>query len=165
MRLLVISDTHGIHTHVRDVIKRVQPDLMYHLGDAQGMEDELIALAGCPCECVRGNCDWGSSLPAYVVTTLGSHRVFITHGHMYDVKFSMWTLVNAAKEKDCDVAMYGHTHYPALLEKDGVTILNPGSISLPRQPGREPSFAVCDVDNEGELHFNINYLKEEDYAF
>ena len=165
MRLLIISDTHGMHRYVNDVISRVKPDLMYHLGDALGMEDELEAWAGCPCECVRGNCDFGSSLPAYVVTTLGRHRVFLTHGHLYDVKYTMRSLVNAAKENDCDVVMYGHTHYPELSAEEGVTILNPVSISLPRQPGREPSFVVCDVDAEGELHFNINYIKGEDYAF
>ena len=163
MRLLVISDTHGVNTWVHDVILRVQPDIMYHLGDAQGAEEELMAIADCPCECVRGNCDFASSLPAFVVTELGNHKVFLTHGHLYDVKFSLWTLANAAKEHGCDVAMYGHTHYPILTEKDGVTILNPGSISLRRQPGREPSFAVCDVDSEGELHFNINYIKGDDY--
>ena len=46
-----------------------------------------------------------------------------------------------------------------LVEADGITIMNPGSISLPRQPGRIPTFATIDVDKEGELHFTINELK------
>ena len=161
MTLLVISDTHGMHDHAYDVIKRVKPDVMYHLGDAQGWEDSLISLADCPAECVRGNCDFASPLPYDIVTKLGKHNVFLTHGHMYDVKFSLWGLVDAAKERGCDVVMYGHTHYPLITEKEGVTIVNPGSISLPRQPGRLPSFVVCDIDNDGELHFNINYIGGE----
>lgn len=46
--------------------------------------------------------------------------------------------------------MFGHTHKPYLETKDGVTILNPGSLSYPRQEGRRPSYMIMDIDEAGE---------------
>ena len=48
-----------------------------------------------------------------------------------------------------DVVMYGHTHVPYIEIGDDVTILNPGSISYPRQPGRKPTFLIMEIDEEG----------------
>ncbi len=45
-----------------------------------------------------------------------------------------------ALEYGYDVVMYGHTHVPYIEIGDDVTILNPGSISYPRQAGRKPTF-------------------------
>ncbi|MCR5452550.1 MAG: YfcE family phosphodiesterase [Lachnospiraceae bacterium] len=159
MTVLIISDTHGILANLDKVIPRVKPDLIYHLGDCQGQEDLIAQMANCPVECVRGNCDFMSALPRKVITTLGRHQVMLTHGHLYDVKYSTGELALAAEKEGCDTVMYGHTHWPELVITDKMTIVNPGSISLPRQPGRMPSFVVCDVDKEGDLHFAINYLE------
>lgn len=46
--------------------------------------------------------------------------------------------------------MFGHTHKPYLETKDGVTILNPGSLSYPRQEGRRPSYMIMDIDEAGK---------------
>ena len=54
--------------------------------------------------------------------------------------------------------MFGHTHRP-MIEQDGdVVILNPGSISYPRQEGKRPSYIIMDLDEEGEAHFSIKYM-------
>ena len=45
---------------------------------------------------------------------------------------------------DVDVVMYGHTHVPFIEIGDDMTILNPGSISYPRQAGRKPTFLLMD---------------------
>ncbi|MQN01776.1 MAG: metallophosphoesterase [Lachnospiraceae bacterium] len=157
MRVLVVSDSHGRNENLNRVVLQVRPDLIYHLGDAQQSEDVLRTGLGVPLFYVRGNCDWGNE-PLYRVTTLGNHRIFLTHGHRYGVDYSNADLIKAAEERDCDVAIYGHTHVPELTQYNGMTVLNPGSISLPRQPGRIPTYAVIDVDREGELHFTINEL-------
>lgn len=159
MTVLVVSDSHGRNDNLERAILQVRPDIIYHLGDAQGYENELRTGCGCPLFYVRGNCDCGSDAPVYQVTRLGSHRIFLTHGDRYGVKYSNAELITAAEEHDCDVAIYGHTHWPELVKADGITILNPGSISLPRQPGRIPTFATIDVDKNGELHFTINEMK------
>ncbi len=54
--------------------------------------------------------------------------------------------------------MFGHTHRPFFLQKDGMTILNPGSLSFPRQEGRRGSYMIMEVDGDGKLSFEQKYL-------
>ena len=56
--------------------------------------------------------------------------------------------------------MFGHTHQPYLHYADKLTVLNPGSISYPRQDGRKPSYIMMEIDREGEAHYTINYLEK-----
>ncbi len=58
-----------------------------------------------------------------------------------------------------DIAMFGHTHRPFLDYSKGITMLNPGSVSYPRQDGHEPSYALMEIDSSGEAHYMIKYLK------
>ena len=158
-RVLVVSDSHGRNNNLYNVMERVMPDLILHLGDSEDMEDEIEAVADCPVVIVRGNCDYGFTLPEHVVVTLGRHRALLVHGNHQGVGFGLENLVKFAKESDCDIAMFGHTHVPEITEEDGITIYNPGSISLPRQSGRKPTFMILDVDKDGEVHAALNMLK------
>ena len=89
---------------------------------------------------------------------LGHYHVLITHGHYYYVSLDTQELYRQALSRGVDIAMFGHTHRP-YLESDGeVTLLNPGSLSYPRQEGRRPSYIVMELDKEGEAHFTIKYL-------
>ena len=82
MRVLVISDTHKKHENLKVVLERVSPvDLVIHLGDAEGYEDYIGELCGCPLEIVAGNNDFFSSLPREKEIMVGNYRVFMTHGH------------------------------------------------------------------------------------
>ena len=158
-RVLVVSDSHSRNENLELLMERVKPDLILHLGDSED-EDDLIA-AEAPCEVVfvRGNCDYGP-LPITEIVELGKHRALLTHGHYFGVKLGLGGLAQAARDAGCDVAMFGHTHVPELTEEDGVIIYNPGSISLPRQDGRVPTFILLDVDAEGEIHAALNYLSK-----
>ena len=49
-----------------------------------------------------------------------------------------------------DIVMFGHTHKPYLDTEDGITILNPGSLSYPRQEGRRSSYMIMTIDEAGE---------------
>lgn len=162
MKILVVSDTHGRDDNFVKVIKKVKPiDYLIHCGDVEGSEEKIEGLAGCPCTFVRGNNDFMTDLPRDVVITLGHHRVFITHGHTYGVSWDTKEIERAAKENGCSIAMCGHTHRPmielAASAKD-VTVINPGSLSYPRQEGRKPSYVVMEIDRFGKTHFRINYL-------
>ena len=53
--------------------------------------------------------------------------VFYTHGHMYGVKYDLDTLADAAAARGAEVALFGHTHKPIALQKNGVFLFNPGS--------------------------------------
>ncbi len=158
-RVLIVSDSHGRMDYLEKVMERVKPGLLLHLGDVEGDEDLIEAEAGCEVVFVRGNCDYSSDMPSSEVVEIGRHKAFMAHGHTYGVGFDLGELVYAAREAGCDMAFYGHTHVPRHEEVDGVTVINPGSISLPRQDGRIPTFAVADVDKNGDLHFALKSVK------
>ena len=160
MKIFVVSDTHGKNTNFFEVLERVKPiDMLIHCGDLDGLDDYISGFVSCPIEMVRGNCDFCSPLPVETIAVVKSHKIFVTHGHMYGVKSGLQNLVNRAKDKGADIALYGHTHMPLLTEMDGVTILNPGSLSEPRQVGRKHSFAIIEIEDSGKAHFTIKFLE------
>ncbi len=133
--------------------KSIRPDRIWHLGDAEGCEDEIAKACGCPLEIVRGNCDIFSTLPEEIVLSAGTRTALLTHGHLYRPRQGLTELVNAAKRRGADTVIYGHTHCPLLKEVNGVTIVNPGSISFPRQSGGIPTYALLTADGaELSLH-------------
>lgn len=158
MKILVVSDTHRQHENLEQVIDRERPDKIYHLGDGEGCEDYVEAYAGCPLEIVRGNCDFASTLPGEVVLRVGAHVVMLTHGHYYSVANGTEQLLEAAKEKGADIVVYGHTHVPELFKEQDVTVMNPGSISYPRQGDKIPSYGVITMDEKGDIFCEIRYL-------
>ena len=81
--------------------------------------------------------------------------VFLTHGHRYQVNFGIQTLKEAALLRGADIAMYGHTHVPIINQGRDVTILNPGSLTLPRQDGFARTYILMEIDREGEAHFTL----------
>ena len=113
MRILVVSDTHNKHEYLDMAIEEVQPDRIFHLGDGDGCEIYMEAVAGCPVEIVRGNCDFASTLPAEVVMRVGAHVVMLTHGHYYQVNYGTEELIEAAREKGADVVTVSYTHLRA----------------------------------------------------
>ena len=160
MKILVVSDSHGFDTFLMSVIDRVKPiDLFIHCGDYGDFDEYAESFTECPVELVSGNCDYCSPYPGETLISLEGHKLFVTHGHAYGVKGSLDRLGRRAKELGADVALFGHTHMPELREVDGVTLLNPGSISLPRQNGRQPSFAIIELDSRNEIHFTIKYVE------
>ena len=81
MKILIVSDTHRKLENLNVVMERTQPvDLMIHLGDAEGDEDAIRELAGCPVEIVAGNNDFFSGLPREKELEIGRYRVLITQG-------------------------------------------------------------------------------------
>ena len=162
MRVLVVSDTHGKHDNLKKAVELVKPQRLIHLGDGEGYDDRILQICDCPLEIVRGNCDSFSDLPYYIVTNIGRHKAFLTHGHRYGVGYSNEDLIFAAQENGADVAMYGHTHVPQIDEAGPVQVINPGSISKPRQTGHKPSYIVIDVDKAGDLHYKLCYLQNNE---
>ncbi len=158
-KILVVSDSHGKLSNLREVIRKVRPvDRVLVLGDVEGQEGEIRAMADCPVEFVCGNCDRMSREPWDRVLDIEGHRVLMTHGHHYSVSRTLDRLKQAADAEDADLVLFGHTHTPEQVEIGGKTFLNPGSISRPRQEGYRPSFAVVEFDDRGEVHTTIHYL-------
>lgn len=159
MKVLIISDTHARDKNVEVVLeKESNIDLLIHLGDVEGSEIYIETLADCPCEIVKGNNDYFSDLPSEKVLNIGKYKAFITHGHYYNVSVELRTIVMEGIEREADIVMFGHIHRPVLEEMHGVTVLNPGSLSLPRQSNHKPSYMVMNIDNDDNITYEIKYL-------
>ncbi len=159
MKILIVSDTHRKHEYLIEALERVRPiDLMVHLGDAEGEEEYIAQLAGCPLEIVAGNNDFFSDLLREKEIRIGNYRVLLTHGHYYYVNTGLSDIQKEAAARGFDIVMFGHTHRPLIDYSHNVITLNPGSISYPRQDGKRPSYIVMEIDDRGEAQFEICYL-------
>lgn len=164
MKILIVSDTHRRDGNLQAVIERTAPfDMFIHLGDAEGSEDRIEEWCreqneDCQVHMVLGNNDFFSSLDREKEIVIGSYRAFLTHGHFYSVSVGTERLVDEGTDRRVNIVMFGHTHKPYLEEKDGITVLNPGSLSFPRQDGRKPSFMVMEIDRHGQAHYTVNYI-------
>lgn len=159
MKVLIISDTHGNHKNLDRVLELERPyGQIVHLGDIEGDEDYLKAAAGCPVAAVRGNNDYFSQLPQEQVIEVAGKRALITHGHYYYVAAGTEHLVKEAKGREVELAMFGHTHRPLIRQEQGLTILNPGSLSYPRQEDHRPSYIVMETSRQGELEIFLKFL-------
>ena len=111
---------------------------------------------------VRGNCDTEVDqmvlefpiLAEYALLDIGGTLVFVTHGHRYN-------LASLPPLKPGDVLLHGHTHIPACETREGITYLNPGSVSIPKD-GSRSSYMVLEggvftaKDLDGEILFSFS---------
>lgn len=158
-KILVVSDTHRKHSNLEKVLERESPlDLLIHLGDAEGYEEYIAEIAGCPVEIVSGNSDFFSALPREKELEVDGYHILITHGHYYYVSAGIEDIKKEAYGRGMDIVMFGHTHRPIVDYGKDVIAVNPGSISCPRQEGKQPSYIIMTVDSNGKADFTINYL-------
>ena len=142
MRVGLIADTHGLlRPEVLDAFASVEHIL--HAGDV-GSPDVLEGLVRiAPVTAVRGNVDGGLGLPEVARLELAGVRVVVVHGD----RFGSPTPEKVAQAyTDVDLAVYGHSHRPALRQVGDVLVVNPGSAG--RRRFRDPvSVAVADLWN------------------
>lgn len=162
MKILVVSDTHGQNHNLEAVLKKSGPlDMLIHLGDVGGSADYIRAISPCPLYMVAGNNDFFSDLQNELEISIGSYQVLLTHGHYYGVYRGPEHLFEEAVRRGFDIVMYGHVHRPVLEQRGHITVLNPGSLSYPRQDNRKPSYLLMDLDSEGKAHYTVNYLEPD----
>ena len=94
--------------------------------------------------CSLGNCDWGSVLPYQGEYILNKKTIFYTHGHIYQVKYGLETFIAAARDRHADIALFGHTHDPMTDYRDGLYLMNPGSLS-----GSDGTYGILDITPAG----------------
>lgn len=127
--LIVVSDSHGNIKGIDALRARIaENDYFIHLGDGAGDTREIMREYPDKVYLCAGNCDFFSPLPADGVLDIEGVRIFYCHGHRYRVKSELSELAAAAKARDCDIALYGHTHEARISEIDGVTLINPGTL-------------------------------------
>ncbi len=149
---LVFSDSHGNPTNMEKVFNSAQGLIsgVIFLGDGiADFERIRIKASGIDTYCVRGNCDFSSEYVRSAFITLKGHRIFITHGDAYG-RASVRTVSCAAIENKCEAALFGHTHVRFCGYENGIALMNPGSISFPRD-GLPPSCGIIYLG--GSLEF------------
>lgn len=132
MKILVLSDSHSLLRFMRQCMEAVKPDVVIHLGDLVGdgevMKEEFPHIRFYQ---VAGNCDRyrvAPDFPEILVERLGGVKIYMTHGHLQNVKLSLKRLILDAQRCGADVILYGHTHEPDCRKlEDGRWIMNPGS--------------------------------------
>lgn len=154
MKIGVVSDTHG-NLFAWEAIeeKLLKCELVIHCGDVlapgpknpipegynpEGLADKINSLP-VPFLIAKGNCDADVDsmlvkppiLP-FVFLQEGRKRIIATHG---DKPFDPLLF-------KADIFITGHTHIPAIFERDGVIYLNPGSISVPLASSPIPTYAM-----------------------
>lgn len=155
MRILVVSDTHGdLYSFRKAVQEQKSAEIIIHCGDSQGeLEQMKMLYPDKAFIAVKGNCDFGSTLPTVEVRTIENKKLFITHGHLYNAKMTLYNLCCAAREQHADIVIFGHTHNALAEYDDGLYILNPGSLN-----GYYASYAYIDITDQG-IMTNIVRLK------
>ena len=160
MKILVVSDTHGKNDNYLKIVEKEQKlDMVIHLGDFEGSEYTIEKAAGCPVEFVLGNNDFFSDFLSEKTLQIGKYCVMITHGHQYYINLGSEMLKTEAIVQEADIVMYGHTHRPVIDISDKIIAINPGSLSYPRQENRKPSYIIMEIDDAGEVHFELKYVE------
>lgn len=97
MKILIVSDTHRHDENLEIVLEKEKNiDELIHLGDVEGSEDYIRAIAGCPCYMVAGNNDYFSMLDREIIMEIGNYKVLLTHGHNYYVSLGYETIESEA---------------------------------------------------------------------
>ncbi|MGL4345155.1 MAG: YfcE family phosphodiesterase [Cellulosilyticaceae bacterium] len=151
MKVLVISDTHGKTQRVDMLVKLLMPYGLTHIlhaGDyiADALEikqkyPELVV------EGVPGNCDFRDmGVERNRLIDVGGVPIFITHGDKHHVKHHYEEVLIDAAAHEAKIAIFGHTHSAFKEKKEGILLLNPGSLVQPRDT-TYPSFAILEIEN------------------
>ena len=157
MKIVVFSDSHGKESRLERIVEaQSQVDCYIHLGDGYGDAEYLrLVYPSLPLLAVCGNCDRNCFDTDTKLITLARKRILYTHGHRYDVKQSMSSLMRAAREENADIVLFGHTHSPFYEIVDGIHFLNPGNVSA----YDALRFATVDILDDGNIVCNLASLK------
>jgi putative phosphoesterase len=120
-RVGLISDTHGLlRPEALEFLRG--SDVIVHAGDIGNavVLAELGALA--PLTAVRGNNDhglWADGVAETAVLRIDDVAIYVVHEPSH--------LTHDPAARACRVVVSGHSHRPAVEERDGVLYVNPGS--------------------------------------
>lgn len=186
-KILVVSDSHGKPWIFKSILYNFgeKADALFFCGD--GMPDlvsileESVSdpeLAECIPEVlyfVHGNGDNSTiqlltdkrialQVPREIEAVVSGKKIFMTHGHSYNVYFGTKDLIAAGKERNADLIFYGHTHLSSIQKKKisekEMIVLNPGSCSLPR--GGMPNSCALVTIAHGKIKADFYEIKFDD---
>ena len=133
LEIIIVSDNHLDKSRLAKVLKHhSDADHFLHCGDSN-LAPSLAVMQ--PFVTVKGNTDFmlGYNEHEFVKLATGE-TIWVTHGHRFSVEFNTDELIASAEgmEPSPAIILYGHTHkVDVTMEKD-ILIINPGSITSPR---------------------------------
>jgi uncharacterized protein len=177
LKLFFISDIHGSAEWLERAVNKYEDekadqiiclgDLLYH-GPRNPLPDgydpkrvaDMLNTYKHKIVSVRGNCDAEVDqmliefpiMAEYAILYYEGKRIFVTHGHHFNME-------NLPPLGTDDMFMQGHTHLPVAETRAGLTLLNPGSIALPKG-GFPHSYAVMEGKEYRIMDFAGNTLKQ-----
>lgn len=167
MRILVISDTHGDLSRFWEVFDKLNKEnpvqMIVHCGDYIADAKEIRMKSGIPVVAVKGNCDGEYSDEGYSILETESGDFLVTHGHMHDVGFSLQKLYYTALDNNCIGALFGHTHRSAFVETGDLYMMNPGSLSQPRD-GSGGTFGILETFEDhvfGKIYRYEDFINDQ----
>ena len=160
MKIIAFSDSHGSFENLQEVVlNNKDTNLFLHLGDCVSEFDDIKSVYNkYVYENVSGNCDFDEVTSMYKVILAKKKRILITHGHNFCVKKGLDNIKELMIAQNIDIALFGHTHIPVIEKWEGRYIINPGSISFPRQSNHELTYAEI-IINGNDISPSIKILK------
>ncbi|MBO4734152.1 MAG: metallophosphoesterase [Clostridia bacterium] len=141
-KIVVLSDTHGNLKAIAAITEIMEEsDMVIHLGDRYDDMELFAPILKSKLYRIHGNCDFGAQKE--LVIEVEGRRIFATHGDLYGVKGGTARLSKRAKELDCDVVLYGHTHNAEIYEREKFLMVNPGNMT---NYGSETSFCYLVIN-------------------
>lgn len=143
-KILIVSDSHGQTTELEQIkaLHENEVECMIHCGDSE-LQATDKAISGFLT--VRGNCDYDAGYPHDIIHEISGYRIFITHGHKYSVKSSLMNLTYKAIEQNANIVCFGHSHILGAEQVQGMLLINPGSLRLPRLR-KERTYILLELD-------------------
>ena len=109
---------------------------------------------------VRGNCEAEVDqmvlefpvMADYCILSVDGRTFYATHGHIYNQD-------NLPPLREGDILIHGHTHVLKAQQMDGYILLNPGSVSIPKE-GNPATYAVLENSIFTIKDFDGNTVRE-----
>lgn len=156
-KILIFSDSHGNNEKILEISKKERPDLVLHAGDYCCDSVELSKFVNYFC---AGNNDYptenGINGQKIVEFEYENLKFLITHSDefskfTYDINFVEKEMAKTFRMKNLDVIVYGHSHIDSVNEIYGTLLINPGSITYPRNSQNRKSYAILEIE-DGKIH-------------
>ncbi|MBQ7867467.1 MAG: YfcE family phosphodiesterase [Clostridia bacterium] len=155
-RVIAVSDVHGDIDGLRETLalagRNGKIDAVVFLGDGMREFDQVreeLQQRGIACYAVAGNNDWSTHEPQETVFAIGGVRFYACHGHTRYVKYGLERLWFAAREREAQVVLYGHTHSADIEIEYGMFMINPGAVCDRRV--KRSAYAEIRVEDNGAV--------------
>ena len=157
MRIVVVSDSHNNERIIEKAKEAIlDSDVLLFLGDGEEDLEGIKEWYEGEVYAVSGNCDFTGKNPMERVIELEGVKIFMCHGHKYNVKYGYTNISYRGEEIGADIVLFGHSHIPMIEREKNILLINPGSLS--HSIGRiRNSIAYIEIENGC---VNDVYIKE-----